>query len=625
MEIKQDQKSPSGAAGKVEERDDFANDPDSQHDPNKLVLDEEQWDVVRTVLLGHNVFVTGGAGTGKTMMARLIRTAFSTLDDEEVALVCQTESAAQACGGQTLHSRVGNHLAQESTEVLIKNTLQNPILVARWKKLKKIIIDEVQSINTKLFKDAAAIARAVRKRSDHLFGGIQVIAIGDFLGGLGQCSRSDAKHHETYLFQTKLWAGLEFKTVILKTNYRQTTDDQFAALLSRHRTGDLTSFDMEWLRSKIQKIPGAPPIDIVATTPEAEATNKMFMMQMNQLLGPPKESACYTSEYALDLEQSAGRHRPKVDLQDFHNHKAAMGKNFPGQHRIEIHQQMQVLLQASIVHSSSQKRLEPGTWGIVVGFAFSTTNGLQQALPSVDFQDGDPPATIPYVVYRRYVPSFGYVLCRRLPLTMGFSIKLRELQGRSVQCARMDLAGGLATTPGMAYMALSRVRDSSRLYIQKLPATADKFSIDETVRDWYTNTLTESYRPDPALLLDNATTRSVCWFFQSRVLSNRFEDSAVWSEDTGGYADCAGGSAAGHEKKPARKRKAVSEQQQPAAKKIKKTQEEKEEQVKQQKLTKKRHEFDAKRSQSMEIQNNVRSTVADTAVEFTWPTEQSSS
>lgn len=71
-------------------------------------LNEEQQRAVQHVLDGHNAFITGSAGTGKTFLMRyVIQELVQKHGETAVAVTATTGIAAIAVGGQTVHSFAG--------------------------------------------------------------------------------------------------------------------------------------------------------------------------------------------------------------------------------------------------------------------------------------------------------------------------------------------------------------------------------------------------------------------------------------------------------------------------------------------------------------------------------------
>ncbi|KAI9096104.1 PIF1-like helicase-domain-containing protein [Phlyctochytrium arcticum] len=112
--------------------------------PTRIVLSEEQEQVAAMVMNDKvNIFFTGSAGTGKSVLLRELITRLKTIHGKEgVAITASTGIAAFNIGGITLHSFAGCGLAQDKVDKLIHMATSNRRTATRWKKTKVLIIDE---------------------------------------------------------------------------------------------------------------------------------------------------------------------------------------------------------------------------------------------------------------------------------------------------------------------------------------------------------------------------------------------------------------------------------------------------------------------------------------------------
>ncbi|KIK71393.1 hypothetical protein GYMLUDRAFT_332469 [Collybiopsis luxurians FD-317 M1] len=154
-----------------------------------IVLSEEQTTILNMVKSRCNVFFTGPAGTGKSVLLRQI---IKSLRDElglSVAMTASTGIAGVNVGGSTLHSWAGIGLGKEKTETLVRR-IKRSLKILNWTSTDTLIIDEsmynylnehfplnpyisVSMIDGRLFDKLEEIGRAVRG-SELPFGGLQV-------------------------------------------------------------------------------------------------------------------------------------------------------------------------------------------------------------------------------------------------------------------------------------------------------------------------------------------------------------------------------------------------------------------------------------------------------------------
>ena len=118
-------------------------------------LNAEQQQAFDAVLAGHNMFVTGGAGTGKSVLVRAIRRRLA----NSCLVAAPTGLAALNVDGVTVHS-------------LFKSE------AAALKEIRTLILDEASMIPPDMISRLVGTAKRVR-HCDAPWGGLQVILVGD--------------------------------------------------------------------------------------------------------------------------------------------------------------------------------------------------------------------------------------------------------------------------------------------------------------------------------------------------------------------------------------------------------------------------------------------------------------
>nr|CCC53238.1 pif1 helicase-like protein [Trypanosoma vivax Y486] len=139
-------------------------------------LTEEQQRVVDFVLKGYNTYIGGSAGTGKSLIIRVLRQELVRLG-LAVRVTATTGIAARRLRGATLHHSLGINMHGEFTRRADLNSFD------------VIIIDEVSMLSKELFE---ALDYQLRRANDVElpFGGVQVILSGDFMQLGAVCSLS---------------------------------------------------------------------------------------------------------------------------------------------------------------------------------------------------------------------------------------------------------------------------------------------------------------------------------------------------------------------------------------------------------------------------------------------------
>lgn len=181
---------------------------------------------VATLQKRKNVFLTGGAGVGKTTITGEIIRLYEA-ESKKVAKLASTGMAATLIGGQTLHSFFDFGIASDINE------LQRSGKYEVKKKIKKLIhsidllvVDEISMVS-------ASLMEMIRLRLDQThFEGV-ILVVGDFLQ-LPPVVRGNFE--VMFAFESESWKHFNFETIELTHIYR-TDDQKFIELLHHIRFG----------------------------------------------------------------------------------------------------------------------------------------------------------------------------------------------------------------------------------------------------------------------------------------------------------------------------------------------------------------------------------------------------
>ncbi len=204
----------------------------SEHERITSLLDAKQ-----------NVFLTGGAGTGKTTLTRKVIDHYEG-EGKKVAKLASTGMAATLIGGQTLHSFLDLGIADSIEELEQKGKLE---IKNKTKKLiasmDLIIIDEISMVSAPLFE----MIRLRLLQSD--FKGV-LLTVGDFL----QLPPVVRGYGEIYFaFESESWQRFDFSTITLEINHRS-DDRDFVKVLDRVRFAEVGDAEHYYLHHLIKPI-----------------------------------------------------------------------------------------------------------------------------------------------------------------------------------------------------------------------------------------------------------------------------------------------------------------------------------------------------------------------------------
>lgn len=208
-----------------------------------LSFSDELHTVIEKLHAKQNVFLTGGAGVGKTTITKQIIETYES-EGKKVAKLASTGMAATLIGGQTLHSFLDLGICDSKEDLERRGKLEPK------KKIKKIVhtidfmvIDEISMVSDALMQ----MIHLRLKQCD--FKGV-LLLVGDFLQ-LPPVSRGHKSIN--FAFESEAWEAFNFETITLEHNYR-TSDEDFTAVLNAVRFGNVGEAEHYYLHQLIKPI-----------------------------------------------------------------------------------------------------------------------------------------------------------------------------------------------------------------------------------------------------------------------------------------------------------------------------------------------------------------------------------
>ena len=187
-----------------------------------------------------HLFVTGGAGTGKSALIkglryeanRLLSSLAGSSEEILVLLVAYTGTAAFNIDGQTIHSAFAIHCDIRNQKYSPLGEEQVTRLREKYRNLQIVFIDEVSMVGEKMIMYIDERLKQI-KQCQEPFGNVSVIAVGDFyqIPPVGDRALYNIDKGQLYESSWRL-----FKVWQLKEIMRQKEDLDFANLLNIIRT-----------------------------------------------------------------------------------------------------------------------------------------------------------------------------------------------------------------------------------------------------------------------------------------------------------------------------------------------------------------------------------------------------
>lgn len=393
----------------------------------------------------NNVFLTGGAGTGKTFVIHKFKEMMTKMGIH-VPVVASTGAAAILAGGQTFHRFFSLNVATD-VEALVNNALAKPYTWDKIRKVRCLILDEVSMLPSYALEAAYIISQRV-KNSDEPWGGIKVIAVGDFRQLPPVVKRGEGA--TPWAFLSSAWEESEFSPSLLKTPVRS-VDPEFVEILGDARIGKLTDRIASFLDSKTVG-PDAPD-DYPRLFGKKMDVENYNVSKLNQLSGT---DVVFHTEYS-------GIERYIDDLR----------KEAPIPEMLVLRKGALVMMR----QNDKEDRFVNGSLGHV--------RDISPAGVTVDLLSGETVFVAPGTFM--YNNEMGDVLAtaKNFPMTLAWATTIHKSQGATLDKVLLDLKR--LWEPGQLYVALSRVRSPDGVKVVQWDKHA--FKKDHRVSEFHKNLL----------------------------------------------------------------------------------------------------------------------------------------
>lgn len=448
----------------------------SQSDEEELLSDKQK-EALDEIKNGSNVFITGVAGTGKSLvLKRALDYLKDTYNKREYVALGPTGPSAIALEGQTIHSFAGIGIPRTQNDFL-----KTKKRAKQWKDLKVIVLDEVSMVSAEFFDLLSDAVSGIRK-DPRTFGGIQLVICGDFLQlspisprkneveqmlvalqekeGLDEAEAKEMLFlNRGFCFQSYGWENADFKVIELEQVFRQ-QNKEFIGILQDIRRGTVSPATQQFLDVKCKRpLPpnefGIRPTILHSKNVDVARDN---LVELNQLEG---ESMVYESVDTIEKDLSA----PKWAENQLW--KSQFFTNCIAEKKLHLKVGAQVMLIKN--EGLRRNQLVNGSRGKVVAFRKVKQETENQFLagvetyPVVQFVNGAQKVILPTKFESRLV---GIGSCTRLaiPLKLAWAVTTHKAQGLTLDYVLADV--GQVFAESQTYVALSRASDENGLEVR---------------------------------------------------------------------------------------------------------------------------------------------------------------
>lgn len=371
-----------------------------------------------------NVFVTGGAGVGKSFLIRHFQRG---LDFKEFPMLASTGAAAVLVGGRTFHSFFGLGILEGGPAATVERAVRNRQVVRRLRQIKGMVIDEISMLAGPVLRVAEVIARRARD-SELPWGGLRVITVGDF-AQLPPVERDPAKGGG-WAFLDPVWEWSMFERQHLQTQVR-CQDPEYMRVLASIREGIVDDEVTKYLNERTGPI--ETEFEGTRLFPRRDQTERFNEMRLADLPGEEKIFETITSGNARGIESLLKQAPIPKTLRLKEGSLVMIRQNDP----------MGRWVNGSTGHV---RRIQPGRLSIEL------LNGRWVELEKATFSllDGEG-ETIAALV--------------NFPVNLAWATTIHKAQGSTLDRMAVDISR--LWEPGQAYVALSRLTSGSELRIAK--------------------------------------------------------------------------------------------------------------------------------------------------------------
>ena len=387
----------------------------------------KQETALKLMKAGENVFLTGSAGAGKTYTLNQYIN-YLKVRKVPVAITASTGIAATHMNGMTIHTWAGIGIKDTLSDDDLKRMKERKYLKEHLENAQVLIIDEISMLHAKQLNLVNQVLKYF-KESDEAFGGIQVIAAGDFFQ-LPPVGKNGEQNRDKFCFMSNAWVEAKFRVCYLTEQHRQ-DDSALNDILNAIRAQDIQQQHIQALNETRDQDIGETFTRLYTHNMDVDSIN---FQHLNAIEGTDHQFVAVTdgNEKLIETLKSSVRAPDELTLK---KHAKVM-----------------------FVKNNFDMGYINGSLGEVIGFEEDDELGM---LPKVKMTDGTTLLVAPETWSVDNEGGKTIASLQQVPLRLAWAITIHKSQGMTLEAAEINLSHTFEK--GQGYVALSRLKSITGL------------------------------------------------------------------------------------------------------------------------------------------------------------------
>lgn len=388
------------------------------------------------ILKTNNLFLTGGAGVGKSYTTMEIISHYQK-SHKSVVTLGSTGVSAINLGGMTIHSFFVFGIASDFQTLSVQDKKNK----SRLKDLKKIlevtdllVIDEISMVSADLMEMIGF------RLKEGAFSG-KVLLVGDFFQlppVIKTQNSGDIFGQAIYAFESLTWERLELKVMELTTMYR-TQNSQFITILDKIRKGICDKEVIDYVSFLAQNPKPHEPTYLYGRNDDANKINQFKLQQLPQ------------KEYKLSSSI-------KINAKNLSDKKLESWKKV-----LPVDEELKLKVGASVMFTLNK-------WGKYLNGQRGVIHAIEEDCIIVELENEFVKvekaefSLSEFSVQKGEVVSVDLATIKQFPLKLAYAITIHKSQGMSIENLICNIDNIFTTS--QFYVAISRATNPQTLHIE---------------------------------------------------------------------------------------------------------------------------------------------------------------